>query len=105
MKTFKQMYESYYGGLKDTRPPEVINADRHVIRLVGLDQDFRRSGGITNPLESSVDSLLAIRNLYLGHIHPEKHPEHAQNIENYKIIIAKHHPHLSGFLFPRKDTE
>lgn len=105
MKTFKQLYESYYGGMKDTRPSEIIDADRHVIKLVGVDQDFRRAGGESQPLESSMDSLMAIRNLYLGHIHPQKHPEHAKNIENYKTFIAQHHPHLSGFLFPKKDTE
>jgi hypothetical protein len=101
MKSFKELYESsYYGGMKDTRPKEIIDADRHVMALISADQDHRRYGGGTPPIENNREALYAIRHYYLGKKHPELHQEHAKNLEKYRETVEKAFPHLVGFLIP-----
>ena len=101
MKVFKNyLKESAYDQLHGTRTQEELNADRHVLSLMDLDEDFRRKYPQSSPLEYDHKTLLAIRNVYLGHLHGDKYPKQAEELEKNKQRVNKHHEHLYGFLIP-----
>lgn len=94
MKVFKNyLKESAYDQLHGTRTQEELNADRHVLSLMDLDEDHRRKHPESHPLEYDHQTLLAIRNIYLGHLHGDKYPEHAAELEKNKQRV-EHYVHL-----------
>ena len=101
MKVFKNyLKESAYDQLHGTRTQEELNADRHVLSLMDLDEDHRRKHPESHPLEYDHQTLLAIRNIYLGHLHGDKYPEHAAELEKNKKQVELQHVHLVGDLIP-----
>ena len=101
MKVFKNyLKESAYDQLHGTRTQEELNADRHVLSLMDLDEDHRRKHPESPPLEYDHKTLLAIRNVYLGHLHGDKYPKQAEELEKNKKRVNNHHEHLYGFLIP-----
>ena len=101
MKVFKNyLKESAYDQLHGTRTQEELNADRHVLSLMDLDEDHRRKHPESHPLEYDHQTLLAIRNFYLGKLHGDKYPEHAAELEKNKKQVELQHVHLVGDLIP-----
>jgi len=101
MKVFKTyLKESVYDQLHGTRTQEELNADRHVLSLMDLDEDFRRKYPQSPPLEYDHKTLLAIRNFYLGKLHGDKYPEHAAELRKNQDQVERTHVHLVGDLIP-----
>lgn len=88
------MIREYY--MDDPRTPEERNADAHLLDMINADGEFRSKNPKLNafPLEYNQFALISLRNYYLGTLHPAKHPDHANNLAQYKSNIAKETPHL-----------
>ena len=98
MKSFRDILKE----MKETRTQEEINADSHLYDLIMLDQDWRREeeNSESFPLEANGKALSAIRNYYLGMKHPDRYPQHANMLKQYKQQWMEEVPHLSAFIDP-----
>lgn len=103
MKSFKSLrILSEYRGhsdkmepSKETRSPEEIHADNTISNLIDMDDQMRQTQDINSPrLMYNMGALIALKGYILGSKHADKHPRHANKLNDYEKVIDSDLPHL-----------